>query len=98
MQIIHAEQDLVDIYEKELMEVLNIIDQTEAFVTDYTDILDLIPFEILNNKISRNKNLIEYYIKEIKSLFKENIEINPSDKICFIAQKLYLSRQNKSIH
>ncbi len=98
MQIIYAEQDLVDIYEKELMEVLNIIEQTEAFVTDYTDILDLIPFEILNNKISRNKNLIEYYIKEIKSLFKENIEINPSDKICVIAQKLYLSRQNKSIH
>ncbi len=94
MQVIHAEQDLVDIYEKEVREILNVVDQLEAFITDYSDILDLIPFEIYENKVQRNKELIEHYLNEIRSLFKDSFseEINGNSKIGELAQKLHLSR------
>lgn len=95
-----ASQDLVDTYEKEVMEILNAIDQSEAFITDYSDILDLIPFEIYEDKVKRNKELIEYYINEIKSLFKDDTseDITGNSKIGELAQKLHLSRLNKSIN
>lgn len=95
-----ASQDLVDRYEKEVMEILNLVDQSEAFITDYSDIFDLIPFEIYENKVQRNKELIEYYLNEIKSLFKDTLseDITGNSKIGELAQKLHLLRLNKSIH
>jgi len=95
-----ASQDLVDRYEKEVMEILNLVDQSEAFITDYSDIFDLIPFEIYEDKVQRNKELIEYYLNEIKSLFKDTLseDITGNSKIGELAQKLHLLRLNKSIH
>jgi len=95
-----ASQDLVDRYEKEVMEILNSVDQSEAFITDYSDVFDLIPFEIYKDKVQRNKELIEYYLNEIKSLFKDTLseDITGNSKIGELAQKLHLLRLNKSIH
>ena len=93
-----AEQDLVDSFEVEVMEILNAIDFPEAFVTDLSQIYDFIELTFCDNKVIYNKQKEDETISTINSLFDNTINVLRTDKLGEIARKLNFYKKSKTIN
>lgn len=93
-----AEQDLVDAFELEVMEILHAIDFPEAFVTDLSQIYDFIELTFCDDKVVYNKQKEEETISIINSLFDNTINVLRTDKLGEIARKLNFHKKSKTIN
>lgn len=93
-----AEQDLVDTFELEVMEILYAIDSPEAFVTDLSQISDFFEFDFCDDRIISNKQKEAETILSINSLFDNTINILKTDKLGEVARNLNFYKKSKTIN